>query len=84
MFCRKIRVKYLFLITDGQSVGTLDADKRMQEAVMAARQKGISVIAIGMPTGITKVFSLCMPYEGLRRTIAKFLAAYSNIAGAEL
>ena len=84
MFCRKIRVKYIFLITDGQSVGTLDADERMQEAALTARKKGISVIAIGMPTGITKVFSMCMPYEGLRKTIAKFLNAYSSIAGAEL
>jgi len=79
-----IERRYIFLITDGQSVGTLDADKKMQEAVMTARKKGITVIAIGMPTGITKIFSLCMPYEGLRKTIAKFLNAYTNIAGADL
>jgi Mg-chelatase subunit ChlD len=79
-----IERKYIFLITDGQSVGTLDADKKMQEAVMIARKKGISVIAIGMPTGITKIFSMTMPYEGLRKTVAKFLNAYTNIASADL
>ena len=79
-----IERRYIFLITDGQAVGTLDADERMQAAVLDARKKGISVIAIGMPSGITKIFSMCMPYDGLRKTVAKFLAAYSNIAGADL
>ena len=78
-----IERKYIFLITDGQSVGTLDADKKMEDAVMAARKKGITVIAIGMPEGITKVFSLCMPYDGLKKTVAKFLNAYTAISGGE-
>ncbi len=79
-----IERRYIFLITDGQAVGTLDADKKMQEAVMDARKKGISVVAIGMPQGITKIFTLCMPYEGLRKTVAKFLNAYTAIAGSDL
>jgi Mg-chelatase subunit ChlD len=79
-----IERRYIFLITDGQSVGTLDADKKMQDAVMAARRKGITVVAIGLPQGITKIFSLCMPYEGLRKTVVKFLNAYTSMAGADL
>jgi len=79
-----IERKYIFLITDGQSVGTLDAEKKMQDAVMDARKKGISVVAIGMPQGITKIFSLCMPYEGLRKTVAKFLNAYTAMSGGDL
>jgi len=79
-----IERRYIFLITDGQAVGTLDADKKMQEAVMEARKKGISVIAIGMPSGVTKIFTMCMPYEGLKKTVARFLNAYTNIAGADL
>jgi hypothetical protein len=76
--------RYIFLITDGQAVGTLDANEKMIEAVHAAKKKGISVVAIGMPQGVTKIFSLCMPYEGLRKTVAKFLAAYTQIAGGDL
>ncbi len=76
--------RYIFLITDGQAVGTLNADQKMNEAVQAAKKKGISVVVIGMPEGISKVFSLCMPYEGLRKTVAKFLAAYTQISGGEL
>ena len=75
--------KYIFLITDGQAVGTLDADKKMIEAVVAAKKQGISIVVIGMPEGITKIFSLCMPYEGLKKTVAKFLNAYTLIAGGD-
>ena len=52
--------------------------------VSDARKKGISVVAIGMPQGVTKIFSLCMPYDGLKKTVAKFLNAYSLIAGNDL
>jgi len=76
--------RYIFLITDGQAVGTLDADKKMIEAVQDAKKKGISVVVIGMPQGITKIFSMCMPYEGLKKTVAKFLNAYTLLAGADL
>ena len=79
-----IERRYIFLITDGQALGTYDADEKMKEAIEAARKKGISVVAIGIPTGVTKIFSLCMPYEGLRKTVAKFLGAYTALAGDDL
>lgn len=79
-----IERRYIFLITDGQALGTYQADKKMEEAIEAARKKGISVVAIGMPTGVTKIFSMCMPYEGLRKTVAKFLNAYTLLAGDDL
>jgi len=75
-----IERRYIFLITDGQALGNYEPDKKMEEAITMARKKGISVIAIGMPTGVTKVFSMCMPYEGLRKTVGRFIAAYTNIA----
>ena len=79
-----IERRYIFLITDGQALGTYKADEKMKEAVEAARKKGISIVAIGMPQGVSKVFSLCMPYEGLRKTVAKFLNAYTALAGDDL
>lgn len=79
-----IERRYIFLITDGQALGTYEADKKMKEAVEAARKKGISVVAIGMPAGITKIFSMCMPYEGLRKTVVKFLNAYTILAGDDM
>ena len=72
--------KYIFLITDGQALGTVAADEKMLEAIEAARKKGISVVGIGAQQQNTKIYSMCMPYEGLRKTIAKFLGAYTILA----
>ena len=79
-----IERRYIFLVTDGQALGTYEADQKMKDAVEDARKKGISVVAIGMPQGVTKIFSLCMPYEGLRKTVAKFLGAYTLLAGDDM
>jgi hypothetical protein len=79
-----IERRYIFLITDGQSVGTLGAEKKMQEAILEARKKGISIIAIGVEEGNSKIYSMAMPYDGLKKTVAKFLNAYSLIAGNDL
>ncbi len=68
------------MITDGQALGVVDADKKMKEAIEAARKKGISIVGIGMPEGETRIYSMCMPYEGLRKTVAKFLRAYTILA----
>ena len=79
-----IERRYIFLITDGQSVGTLGAEKKMQEAILEARKKGISIIAIGVEEGNSKIYSMAMPYDGLKKTVAKFLNAYSLIAENDL
>lgn len=79
-----IERKYIFLVTDGQQVGTMGNNQDMVDAVMEARKKGITVIAIGLPQGNSKIFNLCMPYENLRKTTAKFIAAYTQIAGADI
>jgi hypothetical protein len=75
-----IERKYIFLVTDGQALGTIDADSKMKEAIIEARQKGINIIAIGIQDGNSKIYSRCIPYEGLRKTIAKFLNAYQMLA----
>lgn len=79
-----IERKFIFLVTDGQQVGTMGNNQDMVEAVMEARKKGITVIAIGFPQGNSKIFNLCMPYENLRKTTAKFIAAYTQIAGEDI
>ena len=79
-----IERKYIFLITDGQALGTIDADAKMKSAIDEARKKGINIVAIGIQDGNTKIFSRCIPYEGLRKTIAKFLNAYQMLAQDEL
>jgi hypothetical protein len=75
-----IERRYIFLITDGQALGTHKADEKMTAAIEEARKKGISIVGIGIPQGNTKIFSMCMPYEGLRKTISRFLNAYTILA----
>jgi len=79
-----IERRYIFLVTDGQQVGTMGNNKDMEEAVMEARKKGITVIAIGFPEKNTKIFNFTMPYENLRKTTAKFIAAYTRISGDDI
>lgn len=78
-----IEKKYIFLVTDGQQLGTMD-NKDMEESVMEARKKGITVVAIGLPQGNTKIFNLCVPYENIRKTVSKFIAAYTKISSDDL
>ena len=75
-----IERKHIFLVTDGQQVGTVRSNKAMEEAVMEARNKGINVIAIGLPEWNSKIFNLCIPYENLRKTTAKIITAYIRIS----
>ena len=79
-----IEKKYIFLVTDGQQVGTLGNNKDMEKAVTEARKHGITVIGIGFPQKNTKIFNMCLPYENLRKTTAKFIATYSKIAGDDM
>lgn len=79
-----IEKKYIFLVTDGQQVGTLGNNKDMENAVMEARKHGITIIGIGFPQKNTKIFNQCLPYENLRKTTAKFISVYSRLAGDEL
>ena len=78
-----IERKYIFLVTDGQQIGTME-DKSIEESVMEARKKGITVVAIGFPQGDTKIFNLCVPYENIRKTVAKFIAAYIKVSNDEI
>jgi len=78
-----IERKYIFLVTDGQQLGTMD-NKDMEESVMEARKKGITVVAIGLPQGNIKIFNLWVPYENIRKTVSKFIAAYAKISSDDL
>ena len=78
-----IERKYIFLVTDGYQIGTMDS-KNIEGSVMEARKKGITVVAIGLPQGNTKIFNLCVPYENIRKTVSKFIAAYTKISSDDL
>lgn len=72
--------KFIFVISDGKSLGYDEIDESFKIAIKEARQSGINVIGIGVPEGISKLFTLSMPHENLKKTVAKFINAYVEIA----
>jgi len=72
--------RYLFLITDGYSMGYNEIDQEFQSAVKLAARAGINVIAIGVPDGMSKYFSISFPHLEVRKTVSKFIAAYTSLA----
>ena len=72
--------RYLFLITDGYSMGYHEIDQEFQSAVKLASRAGINVIAIGVPDGMSKYFTISFPHTEVRKTVAKFVSAYSSLA----
>ena len=72
--------RYLFLITDGFSMGYHEINEEFQSAVKLAARAGINVIAIGVPDGMSKYFTVSFPHTEVRKTVAKFVNAYSSLA----
>jgi len=72
--------KYIFLITDGQSIGIPEVENEFSRAIINARKKGINVVGIGIPEGQSKYFTVSMPNDELRKIVAKFINAYIEIA----
>ena len=72
--------RYLFLITDGVSMGYHQINEEFQSAVKMASKAGINVVAIGVPDGMSKYFTISFPHTEVRKTVAKFVNAYSSIA----
>jgi len=76
--------KYIFLVTDGVTLGYDDADKYFKEAINTAKLAGINVIGIGVTGGISKLFTACFGYEEIARTVSKFIRAYVTVAQGDL
>jgi len=72
--------KFIFLITDGRSLGYDKIDKNFQNSILASRRMGINVIGIGVPETITKYFTVSFPLADTRKTVAKFVECYQQVA----
>jgi len=76
--------KYIFLVSDGQTLGYDDADKYFKDAINTARNFGINVIGIGVTGGTSKLFTASFGYEEIARTVSKFIRAYIAVVQGEL
>jgi len=76
--------KYLILITDGKLLGYNKIDDTMQESIAMAKRAGINIIGVGVPTGITKSFTATVNEENLRKSVSKFMKAYTAISQSQI
>ncbi len=76
--------KYIFLVSDGQTLGYNDADDYFKEAISFAKKSGVNVVGIGISGGTTKLYSACFGYEEITKSVSKFIHAYVSIAESDL
>lgn len=76
--------KYIFLVSDGQTLGYNDADEYFKEAISYAKSVGVNVIGIGIKDNMSKLFTASFAYEEIARTVSKFIRAYIAVAQDQL
>jgi len=76
--------KYIFLVSDGQTLGYNDADEYFKEAIGIAKSAGVNVIGIGIKDSMSKLFTASFGYEEIARTVSKFIRAYIAVAQEQL
>jgi Mg-chelatase subunit ChlD len=76
--------RYLFVITDGLSLGYDKIDKRLVDAIYQASRQNINVIGIGIPQHKPTYFSLSVPYDNMRKMVSRFISMYTQLATASL
>ncbi len=76
--------KYIFLVSDGQTLGYNDADDYFKEAIGFAKKCGVNVIGIGIQDSMSKLFTASFAYEEIARTVSKFIRAYMAVAQDQL
>ncbi len=76
--------KYIFLVSDGVTLGYNDADTYFKEAIDIAKSAGVNVIGIGIKDTKSKLFTASFGYEEIGRTVSKFIRAYVAVAQNEM
>ncbi len=75
--------KYVFLVSDGMTLGYNDADNYFKEAISFAKKSGVNVVGIGTG-GESKLYTACFGHDEITRTVLKFIKAYVSVAQADL
>lgn len=74
--------KHLFVVTDGHPSGY----ERIQEAFAKAVTKtdiyGISLVAIGVSKGVTRIFKNSVRGSDLNRLVSKFISVYRTVSAS--
>lgn len=76
--------RYLFVITDGLSLGYDKIDRSLEDAIRRASRQNINVVGIGIPQHKPTYFSLSVPYDNMRKMVSRFISMYTQIATSSL
>jgi len=71
--------KFIFLITDGKSLGYDKVDKKLESALNFAQENGVKVVGIGIPDEIKKYFSASFDDSDTRKAVANFINSYVSV-----
>ena len=76
--------KYIFLVSDGQTLGYNDADDYFKQAINVAKSAGVNVIGIGVNDNRSKLFTASFGYEEIGKTVSKFIRSYIAVAEEQM
>ncbi len=76
--------KYIFVITDGLSLGYDKIDKSLEDSIFQASRENINVVGIGVPQYKPTFFTLSVPYDNMRKMVSRFISTYTQIATSSL
>jgi hypothetical protein len=76
--------KYIFVITDGLSLGYDKIDKSLEDSISQASRENINLVGIGVPQYKPTFFTLSIPYDSMRKMVSRFISTYMQIATSSL
>lgn len=76
--------KFIFVISDGHSLGNDKTNDELSKTLKHARHLGINVIGIGVPDELKKYFTITIPFKDFQSTITKFLNSYIGLVQSNL
>lgn len=71
--------KYIILISDGQAFGYQNIDECFKKSLLDAKRNSVNVVGIGVPKSLAKYFSITINTDDPKKTVDKFMSAYSYL-----
>lgn len=74
--------KHIFVVTDGHPSGYDRIQEAFSKAVTKTDVYGISLVAIGVSKGVTRIFKNSVRGSDLKRLVSKFISVYRTVSAA--
>ncbi len=74
--------KHIFVVTDGHPSGYERIQEAFSKAVTKTDVYGISLVAIGVSKGVTRIFKNSVRGSDLNRLVSKFISVYRTVSAS--